>query len=215
MLTQGQNLTDTAGLFGGYSFYSHRVNTFFLPLKSIPTNSKGEYLPIGFDVEGRKFYFLVMRDVLANNGELQLRRGNIVTNALGRSLYFLVAENFTAFLKNIVVGCETGNYQFSSNCINLFPCHGLPSATTNGVTIEPSVLFIPENSIPGEDQRHFWSYSIHMRMDESVSPINNCQLVSRHWEITSPSGVETVDGEGVIGLYPKMYPTASFHYQSA
>jgi len=54
-----------------------------------------------------------------------------------------------------------------------------------------------------------------MTMDSKEETGNNCQLRTRHWEIRPENGVpEVVDGPGVIGEYPKMFPGANFQYQS-
>jgi len=46
------------------------------------------------------------------------------------------------------------------------------------------------------------------------SKLYDCQLVSRHWDITSNGRTDVVDGPGVIGFYPKMTPGAEFVYES-
>jgi len=183
----------------------------FLPLEHIKLHhARRNLIPISMDSYGQQKILLVMADTRA--GSLNVKRGNILCQSLNNRDYFLMAENFSAFLENYIVNCEFGSYRIS-DVIDLFPLIPKFSETTNGVTIEASPLFIPEKSLPGD--RYFWAYSIHIYMADDVPQnIHNCQLESRHWEIESEGRVEPVDGPGVIGLYPKMFPSAHFYYQS-
>jgi len=75
-------------------------------------------------------------------------------------------------------------------------------------------LFIPENSsrLAG---KYFWAYSVSMSMDKEEKRENSCQLTTRHWEIRAQNAPpEFVDGPGVVGHYPEMYPGAFFRYES-
>jgi len=193
-----------------------KIRLNFLPLDIAILRAKRTLVPFCFDVRGRKVIYLAMND--GTVGSVTVKRGNIICSSLVLDDYFLIAKSFYAFLSSHITNCEIGHYKVIANEtakeINLFPAVNLPSATTNGVTIEASVSFIHELSIPTGGRFH-WAYSIHMFMDSSLpAGIHNCQLVSRHWEIEYDGEVETVDGPGVIGKYPKMYPSADFVYQS-
>lgn len=53
---------------------------------------------------------------------------------------------------------------------------------------------------------YFFAYQIRISgptMLTSQEPFYKCQLTRRHWKIIkSPTDIETVDGEGVVGYYP-------------
>jgi len=88
-------------------------------------------------------------------------------------------------------------------------------AVTRGVEIVASSIYVPEAGLH--------TYSIRIRLltpsdgDEYMTPqergFETCQLVSRHWKISSwdnsqhngPPNVENVRGEGVIGMYPLLF----------
>ena len=88
-------------------------------------------------------------------------------------------------------------------------------AVTRGVEIVASSIYVPEAGLH--------TYSIRIRLltpddgDEYMSPeergFETCQLVSRHWKISSwdnsqhngPPNIENVRGEGVIGMYPLLF----------
>jgi len=54
-----------------------------------------------------------------------------------------------------------------------------------------------------------------MSMDPSRTNSEKCKLTNRHWIITDGNGkMEHVQGPGVIGKYPDMYPGAHFEYAS-
>jgi uncharacterized protein affecting Mg2+/Co2+ transport len=92
---------------------------------------------------------------------------------------------------------------------------GASRCVTRNIEVVACPVFIPEkSSIPM--QLFFWSYSVRLRILPSDHPdydprfnAQKCQLISRHWSIYEPhhpehqqGHEETVNGEGVIGLYP-------------
>lgn len=55
-----------------------------------------------------------------------------------------------------------------------------------------------------------------MTMSPDAPQSESCQLETRHWIITDDKGSEEqVDGPGVVGEYPVMYPGASFSWVSS
>lgn len=55
-----------------------------------------------------------------------------------------------------------------------------------------------------------------MSMSPDAPQSESCQLETRHWIITDDKGSEEqVDGPGVVGEYPVMYPGASFSWVSS
>lgn len=114
------------------------------------------------------------------------------------------------------------------------------TATTNGVVVQTSPLFIHVECVSSSCAPHHccahsvanvawnrstkadaplvWTYRIRMWMT-SDAPMSSCQLRSRHWEI-SMLGQETeiVDGPAVVGEYPLLKRSegedGAFEYQS-
>lgn len=81
---------------------------------------------------------------------------------------------------------------------------------SNGVQIDVTPAFVPEESIP-DASYYFFSYTIRIK---NVSEVP-AQLLSRHWIITDGKGaMRQVQGEGVIGKQPKLEPGESFEYTS-
>lgn len=55
-----------------------------------------------------------------------------------------------------------------------------------------------------------------MSMSPDAPQSESCQLETRHWIITDDKGSEEqVDGPGVVGEYPVMYPGAIFSWVSS
>jgi len=80
---------------------------------------------------------------------------------------------------------------------------------TNGIELTASPYLVShESSVGGSSPTHlFWTYRISMRLlrasDSRPSRLGSCQLVSRHWRISSEQeGEQAVDGPGVVGEYP-------------
>ena len=86
----------------------------------------------------------------------------------------------------------------------------MSDTTTNGIRVQVTTQFLPERSMPGENQ-YFFTY--HIRISNLGD--EPAQLVSRHWVITNTEGEEReVRGDGVVGEQPLLRPGASFDYTS-
>lgn len=82
--------------------------------------------------------------------------------------------------------------------------------TTEGIRIEVFPEYIPEQSLPEQNQFSF-SYKI------KITNIGDlwAKLVARKWVIINSEGEqETVEGPGVVGYYPELNPGESFEYRS-
>ena len=81
---------------------------------------------------------------------------------------------------------------------------------TAGVRVSVDVIYQPEYSNP--DKQHFmFSYQITI---ENLSD-STIQLVRRHWDIFDSIGeYKQVDGEGVVGEQPILYPGSMHQYVS-
>ncbi|CAM9000456.1 unnamed protein product [Rhodiola kirilowii] len=115
-------------------------------------------------------------------------------------------------------------YTLKFRSVNLFP-EELPfctTAVTNGVKIRASAVLVPEKSDLQEDiDKYFFAYCIRMSvLPEGCVvdgvPYSSCQLYARHWIIKGNDHVVSeVTGEGVIGMYPILYPgSREFVYES-
>ncbi|CAL1264356.1 unnamed protein product [Larinioides sclopetarius] len=87
--------------------------------------------------------------------------------------------------------------------------------TTNHITVSVATCFLPEIS-KIHPPKFFHTYRITMTMSPDAPQSEACQLETRHWTITDDNGSEEqVDGPGVVGEYPVMYPGASFSWVSS
>jgi ApaG protein len=78
------------------------------------------------------------------------------------------------------------------------------------IAVEVTSYYVPEQSSP---TLHRFAFAYHITLTNHGD--HPAQLLSRHWLITDGNGKETqVDGEGVIGLQPIIYPNQQFQYQS-
>ena len=83
-------------------------------------------------------------------------------------------------------------------------------AVTDGITVRVAVNFLPEQSRI-EAGKWFWVY--HIRIENETD--EQVQLVSRRWRITDGNGeVSIVEGEGVVGEKPVLFPGGSHDYVS-
>jgi ApaG protein len=87
---------------------------------------------------------------------------------------------------------------------------GSSEAVTEGIRVEVSPEFIPEQSSPAENKFVF-AYKV-VITNESTSKV---KLLSRHWVIINADGDrEDVEGPGVVGYTPELEPGESFEYTS-
>lgn len=84
------------------------------------------------------------------------------------------------------------------------------NATTEGFNVRVTPTYLQEQSTP-EERRWMWAYTIEI---ENVG-VETAQLKSRHWMIIDANGhIREVDGPGVVGEQPVLYPGDSFTYTS-
>jgi ApaG protein len=87
----------------------------------------------------------------------------------------------------------------------------MPTNSTYQITVTAKSIYIPEQSDPSAS-RYFFAY--HIKIDNTGDI--GAQLLTRHWVITdSNEKIERVNGEGVVGEFPKLAPGESFEYTSA
>lgn len=87
---------------------------------------------------------------------------------------------------------------------------GVSTAITEGIRVEVSTVYVPEQSAP-RTARYVFAYTIRITNEGTTS----AQLRSRHWVITDADGhVEEVRGPGVIGQQPHLKAGEQFEYTS-
>ena len=81
---------------------------------------------------------------------------------------------------------------------------------TLGIRVTVTPAYVREQSRPQAGQ---WVFSYHVRI-ENVGP-HPAQLLTRRWLITDSAGdVQEVEGEGVLGEQPTLYPGRVHEYHS-
>lgn len=87
---------------------------------------------------------------------------------------------------------------------------GSSEAVTEGIRVEVSPEFIPEQSFPAENKFVF-AYKVVITNESS----GKVKLLSRHWIIINADGDrDDVEGSGVVGYTPELEPGESFEYTS-
>lgn len=84
------------------------------------------------------------------------------------------------------------------------------SASTPCIKVQVHTKYIPEQSTP-EQQRYIFAYTITIK---NLSK-EKVQLISRRWLITDANGKQlTVEGDGVVGEQPFIFPSDEYTYTS-
>ena len=84
------------------------------------------------------------------------------------------------------------------------------TTTTNGIRITVKPSFVANQSNP---QKGLFIYTYHICIENCSSDI--VRLMSRYWRITDSQGrSKEVEGDGVIGKQPVLYPEARYEYES-
>lgn len=84
------------------------------------------------------------------------------------------------------------------------------SATTNGIKVTVQPTYLEKHSRPAQFHfAHAYVVTIENQSEEKV------QLMRRHWFIHDSTGtVRQVEGEGVVGEQPVLFPGQSHQYTS-
>jgi ApaG protein len=83
-------------------------------------------------------------------------------------------------------------------------------AVTNNVRVEVESQYVPEQSLPFQNQ---WLFHYTVRITNEGE--DTVQLLSRHWIVTDATGhVDEYRGPGVVGEQPVLAPGESFQYTS-
>ncbi|CAH1412235.1 unnamed protein product [Lactuca virosa] len=204
-------LQNLCGLIGGYSFYEYLVNVFLLPLDLIikETNdivrhlgfSKHKYIVVATSsTYTKKIFFLDCEEGQLYVGTKNLLVSREIMPCVPNGLITSIHDSKSCFqqdgmflwLEEHVHRLETGYIKVREEgnirSISLFP-EQLPlcsSATTGGVQVRASAVFVPEFSdLVQEKEKYMFAYSIH------------------------------INGEAVIGQFPLLRPgKKEFVYES-
>eukprot|EP00759_Apiculatamorpha_spiralis_P034867 PhF_6_TR35986/c0_g1_i1/m.52103/K10290/FBXO3; F-box protein 3 len=202
------------GLFGGYRCYDHAVNLHLCSIpdaiqviqgahrrsRAPPILTKGVML--ASDVFGNVVYFVVVTPFEGHGV------GTVVASTMTGAV-IAISATLTHWVRDWVKGLHEKKYIQYRRELWRFPLGESREVTTRGVTVTATPLFIPERSQIG--QSNFFAYCIRMWTKPENMSIPPCQLTRRHWEIQMCrddgehiGNPEIVEGDGVIGLYPKM-----------
>ncbi|KAJ0526446.1 putative ApaG domain, F-box-like domain superfamily, ApaG domain superfamily protein [Helianthus annuus] len=228
-----ERVKNLCGLIGGYSYYNYLVNVFLLPLNVIIKETRDvtrlleftrpKYIVTAVSAYNEKMFFLdcevgqlyVGTRNLLSRGEMMpcVPNGLIASVHDSRSgsqqdAMLLWLEEHVRRLENGIIKLrEEGNIR----SISLFPEQSptCSLATTYGVQVRASAVFIPEFSdLTEEAQEYMFGYSIRMLLKPGGCFVHgmsfdSCQLYRRHWIIKSNNNVVgDFNGEAVIGQFP-------------
>ncbi|OWM67911.1 hypothetical protein CDL15_Pgr010849 [Punica granatum] len=242
------------GLIGGYAFDGHRVNVYLLPLSQVVLETSHIVRHLGFVATSQiivvasscsireKLFFLNCR-----NGQLYVGTRNLPTEGemmpcvpngplkpvcdlnddqKQDGMLLWLEEHGRRLQSGIIKVREEGKLRSISQYPEEPPL--CTSATTNGIMVRGSAVFVPELTTPQKDEeKYLFSYSIRMSLLPEGCFLNgnhftSCQLQWRHWIIPANDAVvDGVDGEGVIGEFPlpragdKEFVYESCSYQSS
>lgn len=191
---------ELCGMFGGYRSYDHIVNFHFPHIEEVARLRHEFAVPLAFSYRSNAVMM-----VLVDDEGTTMRRGQVIAFT-GNGHPMLVADSTLGFLREWITGLQTGMYKPYRKELCRFPMSGPGTfrAVTNGIHVEATPLLIPEQCILNPP-RYFYAYRVRMWSPEG-SGVAPCQLKSRRWVIHRGANLapEIVEGDGVIGLYPKI-----------
>eukprot|EP01132_Coremiostelium_polycephalum_P005799 gene5799-7212_t len=213
LICDGQNAFKTKyGLFGIVQAYNICSNIMLLPFKTSRyiKNSSNLLWTIAGSLLNR-VYTMVLNDFTYRGATF--RRGEILLRTQLSLLPLKVANSFLEFLENHVQQLEMKILTTRNGLLFRYPesSQYITETVTNGVRIKGSALYVPEDSRPNH---YMFFYRVTISMDKDEDPAKSCQLIRRHWDISTTKGTIFVDGEGVIGLFPTITPGVKFEYCS-
>ncbi|KAL1202140.1 F-box protein SKIP16 [Cardamine amara subsp. amara] len=223
--------SESLGLIGGYSVYSHQVNVYLLPLKDVINETKETMRHLGFSsklnlivvavsaASSSKIFFLDCANGQLYTGTSTRQWLPCVPDSLVRSVHDINGDQqqdaMLLWLEEHSRRLQTGTIKIrleeNIKSISLFP--EVPPlcsvAVTNGVQVRASSVFIPEiANLRDQPPAYWYAYSIRMSLMPEGCILNgkdhsSCQLYWRHWVIRADGAViDKVNGEAVIGKYP-------------
>lgn len=201
------------GLFGSVQNYDYFRTNIFLPPAAHPDLPSEVMILTDCPYSNVKQY-IALKDF--NN----LKKGQIFSMVGFQNLnkkigdFFIHANSFLDYFTDYAAKLSSGYFPSERGHIYRFYKEPTSEAISHNVKIQVATAFLPEmSSLTSPKFTH--AYRVTMSMDKNADGIHACRLVIRHWKIVDSEGhEESVDGPGVIGLYPIMEPGANFSYIS-
>mmetsp|Transcript_43637 Transcript_43637/g.50197 ORF Transcript_43637/g.50197 Transcript_43637/m.50197 type:complete len:400 (-) Transcript_43637:371-1570(-) len=214
------DMNQKSATLGGITFYDFKLRYNFCPFTPrVLKLSTGQMKPILiFAVchNTRSRLFIDLADVTGEG------IGTVFSFMGSTSYAFVWSQSAITFINAFVEKIKSRKIgrRHQKNYIDLFDTSLGGVCVTEGVRIEAIPCFVPEVSEPTPTSaRYFYTYQIRISCDcpegEKVG-FKKVRLATRTWSITGANGLtETISGEGVIGLYPEIYPDCElFVYES-
>ncbi|XP_067129199.1 F-box only protein 3-like [Centruroides vittatus] len=215
----GQKLT-SPGLMGSMSLYNRYRSESFLDLYTAVAGFQNRdclrgCMPLTFCLHSALTQFIALSDVdgyepntifylSLDQNALQYRATDVFIS--GRTFSEWLTTYARQLCNNEFVVMHDQPFRFYKD----LSC----KLKTDYITVSVATSFLPESSSINPPY-FFHAYRITMSMDEDAPKSESCQLETRHWIITDENGEEKrVDGPGVVGEYPVMFPGASFSWIS-
>ncbi|XP_071691197.1 F-box protein SKIP16 [Rutidosis leptorrhynchoides] len=236
---KSSGLKSLCGLIGGYSFYNYLANVFLFPINVVIRETMDFVHHLGFktpkyiavaaaSTSAEKIFFLDCEDGQLYVGTKKLLSDRQMMPCVPNGLISTQQDAMLLWLEEHARRLENGIIKVREEdgvrSISLFP--ELPplcsSATTCGVQVRASAVFIPEFSdLVEEAEKYMFAYSIRMSLKPEGCfvhgmSVDSCQLYWRHWIIKENDRVVgDINGEAVIGLFPLLRPgEKEFVYES-
>nr|AFK42529.1 unknown [Lotus japonicus] len=197
------------GLIGGYSFYSHLVNVYLLPLRQVILETQNLTRHLGFlrrskyvlvaasSTQNEKLFFLNCIDGQLYVGTRTFFTSEDLIPCVPHNLISLHGLNneqqqdamllwFEEHGRRLQQGFIKLHEEGNNRSINLFPEEPPLCSTviTNGVQVRASALFVPELSDLQDDlEKYLFAYSIRMSLHPEGCIINGMSFSScqLHW----------------------------------
>nr|XP_043628167.1 F-box protein SKIP16 [Erigeron canadensis] len=245
--SRGNKFRTMCGLIGGYSFYNYLVDIFLLPIDLVIKETQDIVRHLGFtrpryivvaasSTFAKKIFFLDCEAGQLYVGTKNLLSVREMMPCVPNELIISVHDPKTGpqqdamllWLEEHAHRLENGMIKLreegTTRSISQFPEQPplCSSATTSGVQVRASAVFVPEFSdLLEEDNKYLFAYSVRLSLKPEGCVVHgmsheSCQLYRRHWIIkTNDQVVDDVDGEAVIGQYPLLCPgEKEFVYES-
>ena len=209
-------LTDGAGLFGGFSYYSKlyelRFISFSKPL--IPYLQEMGIQPFLIVPVRDDYHHFIQIDTrniigLGKGALTSLIRKRVKPTGEVCMLLYIWKRGILSFLESI------RNFSYDSR-IDLFSHldtlhRPLSDVTTKGIRIRANAYFSPWDLDFGME-KFVYAYQIRIS-DNGVK--GRWKLVSTYWKITEGESQRVVEGKGVVGFFPEIQPGCEdFVYES-
>lgn len=216
----GQRLT-SPGLMGSMSIPGHYRSESLLDLNTILVGNRERdgvkgCIPLTLCLHSGLTQFLAINDT--DGYELNTIFYPIQSEPIRNKRYvdaFISGTSFHKWLTTHADHLANDDYVIIQDQPFRFLHDPAAEETTDHITVSVSTCFLPEIS-KINPPKFYHTYRITMTMSPDAPQSESCQLETRHWIITDDNGSEEqVDGPGVVGEYPVMYPGTSFSWVSS